>query len=405
MKKINFGLYVIIAIMLAGCSFTENVSNNINSNVAANSANNLNGDIMNNENTKQLTYKMKAVQLYIKIKELYGVNEQSLFLEHYPLKADDRAVSFLWPFSGMLSAVNALGVLPEMKDMYDNELEEIVKGLEKYSDDLRQPPAYQSYPFEFGGDDRFYDDNMWIGLDFLAAYKLTGDSLYLEKCQNIFSFIKSGWSEELGGGIFWCEQKKDTKNTCSNGPASVLALELYKATGDEDFFEWGLKIYDWTRRNLKSPENVYWDHIKLDGTTDRATFAYNTGTMLHSAVLLYQLTSKESYLEEAQSLAKASLSHFAPERANGKRFFPDENPWFTVILFRGYQALYDVDKNSEYIDAVISNADYAWEHARDGNGLISRDWSGESQEDRDARWLLDEACMAELYARAALLKE
>ena len=48
----------------------------------------------------------------------------------------------------------------------------------------------------------------------------------------------------MGGGIYWCEQKKESKNTCSNAPGSVLALKLFKATNDSSYFEKGKKLYD-----------------------------------------------------------------------------------------------------------------------------------------------------------------
>jgi hypothetical protein len=43
-------------------------------------------------------------------------------------------------------------------------------------------------------------------------------------------------------------------------------------------------------------------------------------------------------------------------------------------------------------------------HARDKSGLIVNDWTGISKEKDNPKWLLDEACMAELCARIALLK-
>ena len=46
-------------------------------------------------------------------------------------------------------------------------------------------------------------------LDFCDYYERTGDKEYLEKAIQLHDYIYSGWSEELGGGIYWCEQKKD----------------------------------------------------------------------------------------------------------------------------------------------------------------------------------------------------
>jgi len=78
-------------------------------------------------------------------------------------------------------------------------------------------------------------------------------------------------------------------------------------------------------------------------------------------------------------------------------------PWFVVVLFRGYEALYLQDHNAKYINAIIENVDHAW-HRKDLHGLIDRNWYGSTAELSKPKWLLDEACMIEFYARIAILK-
>ena len=76
--------------------------------------------------------------------------------------------------------------------------------------------------------------------------------------------------------------------------------------------------------------------------------------------------------------------------------------WFNVILFRGLKALYEIDGNSKYVDAMADNAQYAWNNYRDENGLMGRDWSGHNNE--RYKWLLDNACLVELFAGIYQLK-
>ena len=57
------------------------------------------------------------------------------------------------------------------------------------------------------------------------------------------------------------------------------------------------------------------------------------------------------------------------------------------------------------VDTIIASADWAWTHARDKSGLIYVDWTGRAQEYDKPKWLLNEACMVELYARIALIKD
>ena len=64
-------------------------------------------------------------------------------------------VAYLWPTSGMFSAVNALLRASDdnrFKQMLDSM---IIPGLECYWDSLRLPVCYQSYIAEAGYSDRF----------------------------------------------------------------------------------------------------------------------------------------------------------------------------------------------------------------------------------------------------------
>jgi hypothetical protein len=51
---------------------------------------------------------------------------------------------------------------------------------------------------------------------------------------------------------------------------------------------------------------------------------------------------------------------------------------------------------------MIANADYAWNYARDENGLFSNDWSGNRKE--QFKSLLENACMIELFAEISELQ-
>ena len=104
--------------------------------------------------------------------------------------------------------------------------------MEEYFDTRREPFAYSSYISNQPLSDRFYDDNVWLGIDFTDSYRMTKKQAYLEKAELIWEFILSGKDEVLGGGIYWCEQKKESKNTCSNAPGAVFALKLFQATQD-----------------------------------------------------------------------------------------------------------------------------------------------------------------------------
>jgi uncharacterized protein YyaL (SSP411 family) len=141
----------------------------------------------------------------------------------------------------------------------------------------------------------------------------------------------------------------------------------------------------------------------INGKPDKALYTYNTGTMIQSSVRLYKITGDKVYLDNAHRLAEGSYMYYSKKTDKGVPYI-DDLPWFVVVLFRGYQELYDVDHNSKYVDAIISSADWAWENARDESGLIYKDWTGRKDEKKQPKWLLDESCMAELYARIGIIK-
>lgn len=251
----------------------------------------------------------------------YGVDGSFLLRENHPFDADYKAgylaegqaapnpYSYLWPFSGTLSAATAiLGADPSYRSVIDGR---ILPGLARYLDTTRMPVAYAAYVD--AGSDRFYDDNLWLGIDFCDIYEATGDRKYLAEAERIWEFIGSGMDDVLGGGIYWCEQHKDSKNTCSNAPAAVYALKLYAATGERHYLEQGKALYAWTKRYLSDPgDGLYYDNMALNGTLVKTKYSCNSGQMVQAGALLHKATGDESYLKDAQRTAAASYGCFLP---------------------------------------------------------------------------------------------
>ena len=352
----------------------------------------------------------------------YSVDNSSLLRENYPfdeqhtvtyLASEEQAnipnqFSYLWPYSGTFSAVNALFEATHDKKYKKLLDSRVLPGLEEYFDTQRVPNAYSSYIRTAPASDRFYDDNVWLGIDFTDTYQMTREQKYLDKAQLIWKFIESGTDSILGGGIYWCEQKKESKNTCSNAPGSVLALKLFKATNDSSYFEKGKKLYEWTQRNLQdSADYLYFDNIRLDGKIGKAKFAYNSGQMMQSAALLYQLTKNPIYLKDAQNIAKECFNYFFTDftpatNEEAFRMLKKGDIWFTAVMLRGFIELYRIDKDKTYINAFNKSLSYAWDNARDEKGLFNTDLSGKSKDER--KWLLTQAAMVEMYSRLAMIQ-
>lgn len=360
----------------------------------------------------------RAQQTLDSLYQYYSAPNTNLLRENYPLDESYTATylasdaqanmpnpySYLWPYSGTFSAVN--GLFEATKDIKYKDLLDtrVLTGLEEYFDTTRDPNAYSSYIQTAPTSDRFYDDNVWLGIDFTDTYQITKEKKYLNKAELIWKFIESGTDSLLGGGIYWCEQKKESKNTCSNAPGSVFALKLFKATNDSSYFKKGKELYEWTKKNLQDPTDyLYFDNIRLDGKLGRAKFAYNSGQMMQSASLLYQLTKDPAYLKDAQNIAYGCYNYFFTDftSPSGETFkmLKTGDIWFTAVMLRGFIELYQSDKNRTYVDAFNTSLSYAWEHARDEKGLFNADLTGINKDEK--KWLLTQAAMVEIYSRLA----
>ena len=359
-------------------------------------------------------YLLRSKEMFHRVWSLYRVPQYGLFSEYYPQKHTDsltymqdgkvesKVVSYLWPFSGVISAANSLARIPKERNNFLHYIDSCGGMLEMYRDTTRKPIGYQAYPVKFESVDRYYDDNGLVGIDYMEAYKNTKDKMYLKRAKEVFTFILSGWSDALGGGVPWLEGHNDQKPACSNGMATLTALKIFESTKDEYYLDWGVKFYNWMYSNLRDSAGLYWNDKKTaGGIVNRTYYTYNSGSMLEASVMLFQFTKQKKYLTEARTIAQSAFEFFGKTDANFRSEFCDL-PWFTTVLFRGYEALYNVDKDSRYVKAITYYVDQAWEH-RDQYGLMYRDWSCKTDEHSTPKWLLDEACIAELYARMATI--
>jgi hypothetical protein len=370
------------------------------------------------QNNKADVYLNRAQTMYKLLWKCYRKPQYGLFAENFPAsgRADslnylqgssvkEKEVSFLWPYSGMFSATNVLIKIPALRGEYKVRLDTIAAGMEKYHDNLRQPPGYQAYPVKFEKADRYYDDNGLVGIDYMESYFNTKNPIYLERAKGVFKFIISGWSDELGGGITWLEGHNDQKPACSNGMATLVALKLYQGTKDPYYLNWGKKFYNWMYNNLRDSSGVYVNDIKPDGSVNRTFWTYNSGSMLEAGVLLYRFTGDRQYLKQAQALAHSTYKHFSEAKHDNHLSMQIDLPWFVTVLFRGYEALYHEDSNYSYISSIEQDLNYAWQNSKDKYGFVTHSWTPKPDELNKPKWLLDEACIAELYARLGLLEQ
>ena len=217
--------------------------------------------------------------------------------------------------------------------------------LEKYLDKKRTPYAYASSNASTSTSEKFYDDNIAIGSDLADLYIITGNKDYIQKAEMIWKFVESGLDLKLDGGLYHSELRKVSKDALSNASAAVFAAKLYQATENQDYLDMAKGLYIWTKEKLMDPEDdLYMNKLFLKGEKDIVKTAANSGHMIEAGAILFRITGREGYINDAQRTAKACHERFFTEAAG--EAFPQ------VDLIRGLIELYRTDGEPAYLNDV-----------------------------------------------------
>jgi hypothetical protein len=217
---------------------------------------------------------------------------------------------FNWGVGVLLSAMNAAArVSPEWK----LELRRFVDAIGIYWNPAGPVAGYDVLPLP-KDNDRYYDDNAWMVLALVESSEVLNDPALLRQAEEALRFVLSGEDNKLGGGIYWRESDKASKNTCSNGPAIAACLAVYEQNRNPELLATARRLFNWTTRELQDPsDSLYWDSVLLDGKIDRTKWSYNTALMIRSAGELFRLTGEPRFAAEAELMAKASEAKWLVE--------------------------------------------------------------------------------------------
>ncbi|GLY67326.1 glycoside hydrolase family 76 protein [Amycolatopsis taiwanensis] len=142
----------------------------------------------------------------------------------------------------------------------------------------------------------YYDDMAWLGL----ALQRIGVSAPLAA---ILSELRSAWTPDGGGGIWWRKGEK-FKNAPSNGPAAILHARVGEVERARD-------LLAWMERTLVDPDTgLVWDGLRLNdqgsgGELVKAIYTYCQGVFLGACLEL-------SEVDAAARTIRAVAAHCAP---------------------------------------------------------------------------------------------
>ncbi len=332
--------------------------------------------------------------------------------------------SYLWPFSQALAATVSVSNIPGQAAIaastYSRELKVRLFGLQKYwsptppadqpvageqpeeeetgegSEPAEAagiaPPALPSFNGEVvpPGGASYYDDNEWVGIELMRLYEERHEALLLEKAEQIMQFVMAGWSTNpklaCSGGVPFSDAPSNTeRNTVTDGPAAELGARLYRVTGNAAYLQFAEMAYEWVRSCLRTPNELYYDHIRLHGAIDKTEWSYNQGSMMGAGVLLYQATGNGAYLYQARQTARAALLYFTIPR------LLSENPFFVSVYFRNLMYLDSVTHDPPGPTLAQAYINSVWVHQRLSDSLFAFGSPPTTQ-------LLDQAAVVQIYA-------
>jgi hypothetical protein len=170
----------------------------------------------------------------------------------------NRAQVTLWGSNGMFEALDEIAIAdPTAKTKA--AVETFARGEQRYwNPNLRPVPGYSPQVGEQSSSQpTWYDDNAWIGIAFLDAYRATGDHAYVANAERAFAFIAAGgWDAEQGGGMWWSTEHQWLSGEAL-AAASDLAARLYQTTKQAEYLTEAETYIGWANKHLLTPQGVY----------------------------------------------------------------------------------------------------------------------------------------------------
>jgi predicted alpha-1,6-mannanase (GH76 family) len=213
----------------------------------------------------------------------------------------------------------------------------------------------------------YYDDMEWMALACLRAYEATNDIEFKNVVDLLWTDIKAGWSNDLGGGIWW-RKDNSSKNTPSNMPAAILAARLFRKFNNAQDLQWAQQIYEWQKAVLYDASSGWvFDNIDKNGNKNTTwKFTYNQGTFLGAAFELFKATGNSGYLNDALKATDYAVSSgFLTTNSILKDEGGGDGGLFKGVFVRYFTRLIidgglESSKKTMYLNFLTNNAKTLW---------------------------------------------
>jgi len=215
----------------------------------------------------------------------------------------------------------------------------------------------------------WFDDNGWLGLGFVNAYKATHQWRWLSDAQRAFSFIAShGWDGAGGGGMWWT-----TTHPYHSGPAlaadALLGMLLY----EEDHERWQLEDVkswiDWANRADNHDERqLYLEKANAPESVND----YVQAPLVYAQYLLCKDGEGEEYCVRAGRVAATMAENRVMRTGYRYRYGPE----YDTIYLQWMMAYGQATDEPYWLKLAEVNAGAASRHAAGRSGLWLSSWWG-----------------------------
>lgn len=269
--------------------------------------------------------------------------------------------AFVWPMSTQFRVFNSL-----------MQLDPATRNRTRlFSDQMHTAYWDNGYRSGAGGGERFYDDNAHIVVALMEAYRLTNDSVYLDRAKATQAFVMSGENGMAGGGIYFRQGDTSSKDTISTLQGARGAAMLYQSTGEITYLNAAKRLVSWANSHVQLSNGLYNQGFVIATNSPGGVDIVNSAGIGISANLeLYKATGQVSYLNEAKRVGMASIGRFFDANTGA---LGDEGFW-AFELADAFNNLYAATDDEMWINRVNNALVWLHENKRDPNGHYDTFW-------------------------------
>jgi Glycosyl hydrolase family 76 len=232
----------------------------------------------------------------------------------------------------------------------------------------------------------FYDDNGWLGLAYLEAYRLTKTPRYLRWADAAFQFMaQTGWAGGVGGGVWW-DTGHASRSSESIASGTALAALLYETTHKSSYLRTARQYISWADSHIWDAKNG----LYMRDPNSPILMGYVQSPFMLAFVSLCQTTKDDTLCDKAEQLGASSLDQFSDTLSHGPQYDAEYLHWILDVYAR--------DRNPRWYSLAYDNAQRALAHAQNKSGLFLKAWDGSRAPDAPPDALKIDAATLSVFA-------